>query len=105
MGTMGKSEPSAQWSRSDWKTEKLQMYWSASWFFEVADVVGDLVRLEREGHLLHALGGLPEERLDLGLDVEVEEAELEHLLRLLLDLEEVVPGLRAGSCWVRWSWV
>ena len=30
MGTMGNIDPSAQWSSSDWKTEKLQMYWSAS---------------------------------------------------------------------------
>jgi hypothetical protein len=31
IGTMGKSCPRAQWSSSDWNTEKLQMCWSASW--------------------------------------------------------------------------
>jgi hypothetical protein len=29
MGTMGKSWSRAQWSRRDWKMEKLQTYWSA----------------------------------------------------------------------------
>ena len=32
MGMIGNNCPSAQWSSSDWNTEKLQRYWSAREF-------------------------------------------------------------------------
>src|SRR5579872_209637 len=72
---------------------------------EIADVLIGQLRLERLqilGHfagvgLLHDhlnfFGDLPEQRLHARFDVEVEQAELEHRLRLFFDLLEVVPRL------------
>ena len=72
---------------------------------EVADVlIGelDLQRAQFFGHFagihaanecLHPLGDLPEQRLDARFDVEIEDAVLEHRLRLLFDLLQIMPRL------------
>jgi hypothetical protein len=73
---------------------------------EVRDVVGGSSgsRLQLRDSLLHALGDLPEERLDAAFTSRSRIAELEHLLRLLLDLQEVVPAL-AEVCGRECSWM
>src|SRR5216684_1863674 len=60
---------------------------------EVPQILGHFLGI----HLLHdglqLLRDLPEELLDSRLRVEVQQAELEHVLGLLLDLDDVVPAL------------
>ncbi len=63
---------------------------------EPAEIVGELGGIHLRGRLLDALGDAPERGLDQRLDVELEEPELEHLLRLFLDLEEVRATTRSG---------
>ena len=90
---MGKSWPSAQWSSSDWKTEKLQRNWSPSESLSWSISSGiDFVPGE-EAH--DALGDFPEERFHLRLGREVEQAEVEAGLGVVLDLHGVVEMLAA----------
>ena len=60
---------------------------------ESLDVLRHFGGIHLPGDALQFLRHLPEQRLHATLDVEVEQAQLEHVLRLLLDLQKVVPGL------------
>ena len=55
---------------------------------QVVDFVRHRLRADVKAH--HALGDLPEKRLDLRLGGEVEQAEIEARLRVVLDLHRVV---------------
>ena len=90
----GKSWPSAQWSSSDWKTEKLQTYWSPSAISSSFTSSGTYFM---PGAGLRRCAGRSARRWSrsCALRLEVEQAEVEHRLRLLLDLLRVVQRLHA----------